>query len=363
MRPADARAAAALPRVLIVSTDYGPPWNEGEKNIARVLHGSLVEHGWQPSVCSRRDSTLAAGPRHTGSPWEVAGALRFWVDVARAARERRASVVHLLTSVSSALGLKCCVIKRLSGAALVLHVTGLAWPTRGYRMLLSADRVVVGGSYLRPFFPDAVSLPPLSPHLNPRIQWDARQATPSTSPRRILYLGAMEPVRGVHTLVAAAALLAARDFSLTLAWNGHGSDDYRRRIAEQVERLGLGDRVRWEGGGHDPARLYQEHDLVVIPRASEERMGFPLRLIEALSYGRPVVVSDVGEMPRVAEGCGAVFRREDAWGLASALQRLLGDAALYQQYAKQAYVRAARYEPTRTVRHLAGVYREVIGGS
>src|SRR5207245_1366591 len=221
MRPAGARAAAALPRVLIVSTDYGPPWNEGEKNIARVLDGTLVEHGWRPSVCSRRDTTLAAGPHHTGSPREVAAALRFWVEVAHAARERHASVIHLLSSVSSALGPKCCVITRLSGAALVLHVTGLAWPTRGYRALLSPDRVVVGGSYLRPFFPGAIDLPPLSPHLNPRLQWDARQAAPSTSPERILYLGAMEPVRGVNTLVAAAALLATPDFSLTLAWTGH----------------------------------------------------------------------------------------------------------------------------------------------
>jgi len=362
MRPAGAQATAALPRVLIVSTDYGPPWNEGEKNIARVLDGTLVEHGWQPSVCSRRDSTLAAGPHHTGSPWEVAGALRFWVDVARAARDRHASVIHLLSSVSSALGVKCRVIKRLSGAALVLHVTGLAWPTRGYRTLLTADRVVVGGSYLQPFFPDAIDLPPLSPHVNPRLQWDARHPAPLASPARLLYLGAMEPVRGVHTLVAAAGLLGTRDFSLTLAWNGHGSADYRRRIAEQVERLGLDGRVRWEGGGHEPGRLYRDHDVVVIPRASEERMGFPLRLIEALSYGKPVVVSDVGEMARVAEGCGAVFRREDAGGLAAALDRLLGDGVFYRQCVAQAYTRAAGYEPARTVHQLAGVYREVTGG-
>src|SRR5262249_44130400 len=154
----------------------------------------------------------------------------------------------------------------------------------GYRTLLQADRVVVGGSYLRPFFPTALDLPPLSPHLNPHRQRDARQAAPSAEPRRILYLGHMEAVRGVHTLIAAAALLATRDCSLTLAWNGHGSPEYRERIVTQIARLGLQDRVRWLGGTRAPSLLYRNHDVVVIPRAADERMGFPLRLVEALSY-------------------------------------------------------------------------------
>jgi glycosyltransferase involved in cell wall biosynthesis len=110
----------------------------------------------------------------------------------------------------------------------------------------------------------------------------------------------------------------------------------------------------------DLARLYRAHDVVVIPHASQERMGFPLRLLEALSYGRPVVVSDTGEMPLVAAGSGVVFPRRNAAALASALQTLLGDAALYHRCVRQAYETVARYEPAETLRRLVGIYDELV---
>ena len=292
--------------------------------------------------------------------------MRFWAQAGRQARRRGAAVVHLLTSVSSLLGMKCAVIRRLSGAPLLLHVTGLSRPVRGYRVGLRADRIVVGGSYLRPFFPGAVDLPPVSPHMNPSLDDEACRAAGATLGARILYLGAMEPERGVHTLVDALAALrtdlACPTFAATLAWNGHGSRDYARGIRERVAAHGLERHVRWEGVVADLGTLYREHDFVVIPRAARERMGFPLRLIEALSYGRPVVVSDVGEMPMVAADAGLVFPRGDAQGLARALRELLGDAALYGRCVRAAYETARRYETSRTVGRFMDIYRELVDG-
>jgi glycosyltransferase involved in cell wall biosynthesis len=352
-----------MSNVMIVSTDYGPPWNEGEKNIAHVLENALAQNGWETSVCANPGDYLEAPPRHRASLREITRAVRFWTHAARTGRQRGARVIHLLSSISSLLGLKCAVIKRMSGASLLLHVTGLAKPVRGYRLLLRADRIVVGGSYLRPFFPDAVDLPPISPHMNPQLDDDARLSPVCEAPRRILYLGAMEPERGVHTLIDALGMLgtelASPRFTLTIAWNGHGSKDYARRIREQIGKHRLEARVRWEGVVSDLASLYREHDVVVIPRAARERMGFPLRLIEALSYGKPVVVSDIGELPIVAEGCGLVFPRGDARALAGALRELMSDPQLYSRCMGGAYETARRYETSRTVGRFMNIYREL----
>jgi glycosyltransferase involved in cell wall biosynthesis len=236
----------------------------------------------------------------------------------------------------------------------------------GYQRFLRADRIVVGGSYLLPLFPGAVNLPPLSPHLNRQRRLEAARPFVATPGRRILYLGAMEAVRGVHTLVEALALLRHRptggDYSLTLAWNGHGSPQYRQRIEAEVTRLGLAGSVRWLGVVNDLARLYRQHDVVVIPHTSKERMGFPLRLLEALSYGRPVVVSDTGEMPLVAAGSGVVFPRRDADGLARSLHTLLEDPDVYQRCVRHAYATVARYEPADTVRCLLDLYEGLAAG-
>ncbi len=349
-------------RVVIVSTDYGPPWNEGEKNIAHVLDRRLRDHGWQPSVCSNPWSDVTASSRHRPSAVKLARAVRFWVDVGRSARRDGAALIHLLTSVSSVLGLKCRILRRAAGVPLLLHATGLARPVRGYRRLLEYDAAVVGGSYLLPFFPDAVDLPPLSPHVNARLAADARAATLAAPGGRLVYLGHMEPERGVHTLVEALGQLAGRgrtDVSLTLAWNGQGSPAYARAIDERIVALGMADRVHHVGVVDDLAALYRAHDIVVVPAAADERMGFPLRLVEALSYGRPVIVTDVGEMPRVADGCGIVVPREQPAALAAAIDRLTTDHALYAGAARRAYERAARYDPAQTLARLVALYRRL----
>jgi len=332
-----------------------------------MLERSLSRHGWEPSVCSNPMRDKEASPHHRLSLRKFATTVRFWAHAARTARQRDATVIHLLSSVSSVLGLKCAIIKRLSGASLVLHVTGLARPVRGYRVLLRADRIIVGGSYLRAFFPDAIDLPPISPHMNPERAREARQLPACRALHRILYLGAMEPERGVHTLVDALSVLATdpalQEFTATIAWNGLGSPKYAQRIRQRIREHHLEPHVRWRGVIPDAGRLYREHDVVVIPRAAKERMGFPLRLIEALSYGKPVVVSDVGEMPIVAQGCGLVFSRGDATGLACALRELLSDGDLYRQCVRGAYETARRYETSRTVGRFLNLYRDLAQAS
>jgi len=273
--------------------------------------------------------------------------------------------VHVLTSLSSAMGVKSFCIKRLSGAQIVLHVTGLARPVRGHGLLLSADRIVLGGTYLQAYFPGAEVLPPISPHINADLSTVRTPPPRSATGERVLYLGSMEHVRGVHTLVDAVAhLLAQRErpnLTLTIAWNGDGSPDYERTIRARVHERGLDGRVRWVGVLPELGRLYQEHDVVVIPPVAQERMGFPLRLVEALSYGRPVVVSDVGDLPMAAEGCGIVFPRGDVPALAAAIDRLLSEPRLHRQAAEHALERARRYDPARTVARLAAIYQELAG--
>jgi glycosyltransferase involved in cell wall biosynthesis len=175
----------------------------------------------------------------------------------------------------------------------------------------------------------------------------------------------MEPVRGVHTLVDAAALLVHergwQDLVLTVAWNGDGDPGYERRIRAQVRARGLDAYMRWVGVVPDLGALYEDHDLVVIPPTTHERMGFPLRLVEALSYGRPVVVSDVGELPLAADGCGVVFPREDARALAAGVERLLTNPQLYRRSAGCALLRARLYDPATIVARIAEVYRDLLG--
>ena len=291
----------------------------------------------------------------------------FWWKAAREARQQNVDTIHLISDVSPIVGLKCFIIRTLSGVPLLLHVPGRGDLVFGYRFLLRADQIITGGSYLREFFPESLDFPPLSPHMNSiSDEKDAEhnQIRDSHSPKgSVLYLGAMEPARGVHTLVDAVALLKTRiepgDLIVTLAWNGYGETGYSEQIRERIKKHNLVDWFRWERSVDDPGILYREHDLVVIPRAFPTRMGFPLRLIEAMSYGKPVIVSDMGEMPVIAKGCGIVFQHEDSSSLADALYLLITNSECYKKYAKNAYRKALEYNPSQTVLSLVELYKEL----
>jgi glycosyltransferase involved in cell wall biosynthesis len=333
------------------------------KNMVRVLVERLTDFGIDAEVCSKGSRGTSRTQSIIFAPLILAGDLLFWWKAARRAKAQRVEVIHLLSSVTSILGLKCFIIRILSRIPLLLHITGISRPIFGYNFLLRADRIIVGGNYLKKLFPISVIFNPVSPYLNQSNALQPHRLIFNSRPRKILYLGAMEAVRGVHTLVAAVAELKThfglQDFAVTIAWNGYGDLDYMRKIRKRITDYGIQNHFQWEKVANDVPGLYQEHDFVVIPRDSDERMGIPLRLIEAISYGKPVIVSDICEMPRIAEGCGLVFSSGDSFSLATVLHRLLTDNAFYQQCAQSGYRKACQYYPQRTLPHLVDLYKEL----
>ncbi|MDQ2766608.1 MAG: glycosyltransferase family 4 protein, partial [Gemmatimonadota bacterium] len=82
-------------------------------------------------------------------------------------------------------------------------------------------------------------------------------------------------------------------------------------------------------------------DLFTMPSLSE---GLPLALVEAMSFGLPVVVTRVGGVPEVVtDGVeGFLVPPSDPSALAAALDALLDDAPRRQQMGAAARTRALR---------------------
>jgi glycosyltransferase involved in cell wall biosynthesis len=96
--------------------------------------------------------------------------------------------------------------------------------------------------------------------------------------------------------------------------------------------------VRWTGFLADRDRLYGDLDIVVAPAVDEP---FGLTVAEAGSYGLPVVAARSGAFPELIEEerTGLLFEPGDATGLAQALERLVGDAALRRRLGEAARAR------------------------
>lgn len=108
------------------------------------------------------------------------------------------------------------------------------------------------------------------------------------------YFGRIAPHKGLDLLIAAiASSEELRDISLDI-W---GSGDTGALVA-QVHRADLSDQIRFCGAypaGRSGAELMANYHALVLPTTGKE--GLPLILLEAMSYGLPVLTTRVAAIP------------------------------------------------------------------
>jgi glycosyltransferase involved in cell wall biosynthesis len=145
--------------------------------------------------------------------------------------------------------------------------------------------------------------------LPPLESWPEAPAPGPTGSRvfRLASVGSLLPRDAPDLLVEAMRLLAHRGVPVTLDLVGQydGSATYRRLRELCAADPALGGAVRFLGALGDAAlqaHLAGSDGLVLTRRrARTEEMSFPTRLVEYLRFGRPVFVSEVGDIPRHLE--------------------------------------------------------------
>ena len=155
--------------------------------------------------------------------------------------------------------------------------------------------------------------------------------------------------------VRAMRRLAARHPEATMVLSG-GEGPAERRVAEEIERRGVGERVVRTGRvpASVVASLFRHAAAVVVPSRYE---GFGVPALEAMAAGTPVVVADAGALPEVVGDAGIRFPVGDDEQLATELHRILSDPAHARALARAGSSRAAEYTPERTAEAMLAAYR------
>jgi glycosyltransferase involved in cell wall biosynthesis len=141
-------------------------------------------------------------------------------------------------------------------------------------------------------------------------------------PRSSVFVGRLDvEIKGLDLLLDALAILPHGFTELTIVGDGRG----RRKVEEQIRRLGLNESVRLLGDVRGDAkwRLLAEAQLIVMPSRGET---FGLTALEALSVGRPVLAFDIPNLRSiVTEERGVLVEPFDVSSFAEAWARLLKD--------------------------------------
>jgi len=149
--------------------------------------------------------------------------------------------------------------------------------------------------------------------------------TRSSSRRYCLMLATYEARKG-HNYLLRAFQIVAKDFpDVDLLIYGYGRAYEKKQVADEVVRLELEDNVMLGDFTSNTHELISGAAVLVVPSQAYESFG--LTIIEAMAFGVPVVITDVGGMPEVLAGsnAGYVCSKNDPLEFATAIKTILGN--------------------------------------
>jgi len=186
--------------------------------------------------------------------------------------------------------------------------------------------------------------------------WDAvgaHRATKSDKPVRVAFLGALLPLKGVHTLAQAAQSFAPEEVEFHIY--GSGVDGYMNLL----KRTDANGRLEFHGryAFSELMDILADVDVMVAPSLCEE--PGQLAAMEALAARVPVIASRIGGFPDYVkhEQNGLLFKPGDSGDLARALRRLVDEPELLDQL-KDNISRPLVFE--EYVGNVLAEYREVL---
>ncbi len=183
----------------------------------------------------------------------------------------------------------------------------------------------------------------------------------------LLFVGRIQPLKGVEVAVRALGALGPRHADARLAIVGGPSGPRGQaevdRLESLVDELGLTDRV-----GFVPPRphellstFYRAADVCLVPSRSE---SFGLVALEAAACGTPVVASDVGGLQTLVDHgrTGYLVDDADPGVFAARVAAILDDPLLAERMGTAAVLRARRYTWAGAGRLLHDIYEELTAG-
>ncbi len=196
--------------------------------------------------------------------------------------------------------------------------------------------------YRRPvhYIPNGVNLPALNGFSDFRTFLINDNEIKLTKNSYLLYVGRILPTKGVDILIEAWNDLVGRKYNLDKNLVIVGGTSYTEKYVSKLKSISK-DSVIWLDYryGEELSWLYANAYCVVVPSEVE---GLALTLLEAMSYGKCVIYSNIPENAEAVHGVGLSFQNKNVNDLAKKIRIALDNQNLLQELGEQARRRIKR---------------------
>ncbi len=182
----------------------------------------------------------------------------------------------------------------------------------------------------------------------------------------VLFVGRIQPLKGVDVAVRTLAALAHPDAVLVVVGGASGAvgDHEVERVQKLAADLGVADRIHWvePQPHHLLSTYYRAADVCLVPSRSE---SFGLVALEAAACGTPVVAAAVGGLRTIVThgGTGFLVDGRDPAAYAGYVEQILDSSGLAAELSAAAARRAAGYTWSTTAGRLRRLHSDLMARS
>ena len=292
-------------------------------------------------------------------------------EARRLIRDEGIGLVHLNNAVGFCKNV--AIAAKLSGAKVVWHVREDPNSARLKRLKpwirLLADRVMVVSTELEESFRKTGK----AVKIYNGVDTDEFSPGVDGAPFRERYgigkdvflfglVGTIEPRKGTMQFVRAAEELIREHPDCGFLLVGSGLPEYEDELKRFLdERPGLRERTFLTGRIKEVPEAMAAMDVLVMPSSWE---GFPRAVIEAMSSGRPVLATAVGEVPWIVDDgeTGFILPSRDVDALTAAMKRCVGMGGALKAMGMKGREKAVRlYNLEAHVGHVQDEYMKLCG--
>ncbi|MFI6485613.1 GT4 family glycosyltransferase PelF [Nonomuraea sp. NPDC050663] len=177
----------------------------------------------------------------------------------------------------------------------------------------------------------------------------------------LVFMGRIDPLKDLHTLIRAFAIIREKLPDAVLRMFGgtpEGNETYHASCQALIEELDLVGSAILEGRVTSPVHAYHAGHIVMLTSISE---GFPYTVVEAMACGRATVCTNVGGVAEAVAEAGIVVAPRDHVAVADAAVRLLTDAPLRARMGALARKRVLeRFTLQQSLDDYRQVYQELL---
>lgn len=160
----------------------------------------------------------------------------------------------------------------------------------------------------------------------------------------VISAGRLNYYKGFDLLIEAMSVVVAKHEDWVLHIYGQGT--YKKQLEEQIRSLRLENNVILKGNSDDLTKAYLDSSIYVLPSRFE---GFGLVLIEAASFGLPIISFDCPSGPSdILKGdLGILVPNGDVTQLAESIIQMIENPQLRMAYARKGKEIVEKYDESR----------------